>query len=431
MDNLTDNTREEMQDEESLVYAQQKRLFHKSFFFFLILALLGLSFWLGYKQGQEKQISSENTSDVISPEDVMFLNKESNDKSIDFGLFWKVWGLLRDKYVDSKELDSKKLFYGAIDGMLAATGDPYTTFFSPEENAEFKEEISGTFSGIGAEMGLKDEIITVIAPLEGTPAEKAGLLSGDKVIQIDGVSTTALSLDEAVKKIRGEKGSVVKLTIFREGEEGPRDISVTRDTIVVKSVRFEMKDNDIALIRVSRFGDDTEADFAEAVKQVKASNAKGLVIDLRNNPGGYLDAAVEMGSLMLPSQKVVVMEESGDGTRKEMKTRGGDVLSSLKTVVLINQGSASASEILAGALRENRDNVTLVGKKSFGKGSVQELIAVSQETVVKITVAKWLTPKGNQINHVGISPDVEVDISADDLQNKRDPQLDKALELLR
>ncbi len=432
METPTENVPTPDMASDELVYAKQKRLFHKSFFVFSMLFLLGLSFWAGFRQGQEKSNQGGGSSDgVISPEEVMFLNKENPDKSIDFGLFWKVWGLLRDKYVDSKDLDSKKLFYGAIDGMLAATGDPYTTFFSPEENAEFKEEISGTFSGIGAEMGLKDEIITVIAPLEGTPAEKAGLLAGDKVVQIDGESTTALSLDEAVKKIRGEKGTIVKLTIFRQGEENTREVSVTRDTIVVKSVRFEMKDDGIALIRVSRFGDDTEAGFAEAVKQVKASNAKGLIIDLRNNPGGYLEAAVEMGSLMLPSQKIVVMEESGDGTRKEMKTRGGDVLSGLKTVVLINQGSASASEILAGALRENRDNVTLVGKKSFGKGSVQELINVTQDTAVKITVAKWLTPKGNQINKVGISPDVDVDISANDIENKRDPQLDKALELLR
>jgi carboxyl-terminal processing protease len=419
------------ESQEALVYARQKRLFHKSFFFFLILFLIGLSFWLGFKQGQEQGTQNENGGDVISPEDAVFLNKDGGDNSIDFGLFWKVWGLLRDKYVDNKELDSKKLFYGAIDGMLAATGDPYTTFFSPEENAEFKEEISGTFSGIGAEMGMKDEIITIIAPLEGTPAEKAGLLSGDRIAAINSEATTSLSLDDAVKKIRGEKGTTVTLTIFREGEASTRDVVVTRDTIVVKSVRFEMKENNIALIRVSRFGDDTEVAFAEAVKQVKQNNATGLIIDLRNNPGGYLDAAVEMGSLMLPSGQIVVMEESGDGVRKEMKTRGGDTLSGMKTVILINQGSASASEILAGALRENRDNVTLVGKKSFGKGSVQELIAVSKETAVKITVAKWLTPKGNQINKVGISPDVEIDITADDLTNKRDPQLDKALELLR
>lgn len=430
--NTEEPTQESKHDhipDEEVVYAKQKQLFHKSFLFFCVLGLLGLSFWLGYNQGREGMTKA--TEGAIAPADAVFLNKDGGDKSIDFGLFWKVWGLLRDKYVDRANLDSKTLFYGAIDGMLAATGDPYTTFFSPEENADFKEQISGTFSGIGAEMGLKDDVITVIAPLEGMPAEKAGILAGDRIIQINGESTTNLSLDDAVKKIRGEKGTSVKLTIFRDGEEGTHDIEVMRDTIVVKSVRFEMKDNGTALIRVSRFGDDTEEGFAEAVKQVRDNNAKGLIVDLRNNPGGYLEAAVEMGSLMLPSQKVVVIEESGDGSKKEMKTRGGDTLSGIKTVVLINQGSASASEILAGALRENRDNVTLVGKKSFGKGSVQELINVTQDTAVKITVAKWLTPKGNQINHVGISPDVEVDITSDDITSKRDPQLNKALEILK
>jgi carboxyl-terminal processing protease len=413
------------------VYLKQKKLFHKSFLFFMVLFLIGGSYFVGMNQGKKQSITSSDGSSVISPEDAIFLNKDSGDKTIDFALFWKVWSILRDKYVDKADLDAQKLFYGAIDGMLAATGDPYTTFFSPEENAAFKEDISGTFSGIGAEMGLKDDIITIIAPLEGTPSEKAGLLAGDKIIQINGETTTNLSLDDAVKKIRGEKGTEVTLTIFREGEDATREVKVMRDTIVVKSVRTEMKENDIALIRVSRFGDDTTQGFAEAVKEAKAKNAKGIIVDLRNNPGGYLDAAVSMGSLMIPAGKIVVMEESGSGARKEMKTKGGDVLSGVKTVVLINQGSASASEILAGALKENRDNVTLVGMKSFGKGSVQELIPVSKDTAVKVTVAKWLTPKGNQINHVGISPDVEVDVTADDIKNKRDPQLDKALELLR
>lgn len=416
--------------DESL-YLKQKKLFHKSFLVFFIIFLIGGSYFVGYKKGQEKGGSNTNSGSVIAPEDAVFLNKDSGDKTIDFSLFWKVWSILRDKYVDRANLDATKLFYGAIDGMLAATGDPYTTFFSPEENAAFKEDISGTFSGIGAEMGMKDEVITVIAPLDESPAEKAGLLAGDRIIEINGEKTTNLTLDDAVKKIRGDKGTDVKLTIFRDGEDSTRDITVTRDTIVVKSVKFEMKDNNIALIRVSRFGDDTAEGFADAVKQAKEKNATGVIIDLRNNPGGYLEAAVSMGSLMIPSGKTVVMEESSNGTRKEMKTRGGDVLSGIKTVVLINQGSASASEILSGALRENRDNVTLVGKKSFGKGSVQELIPVTKDTAVKVTVAKWLTPKGNQINHVGISPDVEVDITRDDLLAKKDPQMDRALELLR
>lgn len=398
-------------------------LFKKSFFLFFILFLFGLTFWSGYERGKN---SSHETLGALSPDDAIILNKESGDNTIDFSLFWKVWGILKDKYVDKTKLDARELFYGAIDGMLAATGDPYTTFFSPKENQEFNEDISGTFEGIGAEMGIRDDVITIIAPLDGTPAEKAGLLPGDKIVKIDGVNSTSYSLDEAVKHIRGPKGTEVKLTIYRIGEEETREVAVKRDVILVKSVKFEMK-GDVALIRVSRFGDDTEAGFKEAVKQVLSAKAKGIIIDLRSNPGGFLETAVSMASLMLPSNAVVVMEEDGGGKRTELKSHGGDVLSGLPTVILINEGSASASEILSGALRDNRDNVRLVGKKSFGKGSVQQLIPLTKDMSVKITVARWLTPTGQQIHNVGITPDVEVGITADDRQAKRDPQLDKAL----
>lgn len=412
-------------------YERGQKIFRRAFIFFLILFLIGGAFWFGYEQGRGAVVSGNVSGQILSPEDAVFLNKSSQDKTIDFSLFWKVWGLLEDKYVDKSKLDAHELFYGAIKGMLAATGDPYTTFFDPKENQAFKEDISGTFEGIGAEMGIKDNVLTIIAPLEGMPAEKAGLMSGDKILKVNGENIASFSLEEAVNKIRGQKGTEVVLTIFRSGDEGTRDIAVKRDIILVKSVRFEMKDSDIAYIRVSRFGEDTEKEFSDAVKQTTQKKAKGLIVDLRNNPGGFLESAVNMGSLMLPSGKVVVMEESGTGVRREMKARGGDVLSGLPTVVLINEGSASASEILAGALKDNRTNVTLVGKKSFGKGSVQELLPVNKETSVKITVARWLTPAGKQIHNVGISPDEEIALSADDVKNERDPQLDKAVEILK
>lgn len=405
------------------------QLFKRAFIILFVMFLFGLAYFGGYEQG--RTISTEASEAVLPPDEAIILNKKSQDATIDFSLFWKVWEVLKDKYVDKSKLDARELFYGAIDGMLAATGDPYTTFFSPKENQEFNEDISGTFEGIGAEMGMKDDIITIIAPLEGTPAEKAGLLSGDKIVKIDGIVSSNYSLDEAVKHIRGQKGTEVKLTIFRVGEEETREIVVRRDVILVKSVRFEMKEDGIAYIRVSRFGEDTNALFKDATKQALAQKARSIIIDLRNNPGGFLETAVSMGSLMLPMGKVVVMEEDGEGKRTELKARGGDILSALPTVVLINEGSASASEILAGALRENRDNVTLIGKKSYGKGSVQELVPVSKDTAVKITVARWLTPLGKQIHNVGISPDMEVSISPDDRENKRDPQLDRALEVLK
>lgn len=400
-------------------------LFKKAFGVFFVLLLFGLTYFSGYEQGRESSVTASEA--ILSPADAIIINKQG-DSTIDFSLFWKVWEILKNKYVDKSSLDAKELFYGAIDGMLAATGDPYTTFFSPKENQEFNEDISGTFEGIGAEMGMKDDVITIIAPLEGAPAEKAGLLPGDKIVKINGVISSSYSLDEAVKNIRGPKGTEVTLTIFRNGDEETRDIVVKRDVILVKSVRFEMKDDSIAYIRVNRFGDDTEAAFKSASKELLAKKAQGVIVDVRSNPGGYLETAVAMGSLMLPTGKVVVIEENGSGKHVELKARGGDILSSLPTVVLINEGSASASEILAGALRENRENVRLVGKKSFGKGSVQELIPVNKETAVKITVAKWLTPSGKQIHNVGITPDVEVGITAEDRENKRDPQLDKAIE---
>lgn len=407
---------------------QGHRVFKKAFRILFILFLFGLAYFGGYEQGRDEAVGV--SEERLSPNDAIIINKKSADTTLDFSLFWKVWEILKNRYVDKDDLDARQLFYGAIDGMLAATGDPYTTFFSPEENQEFQEDISGTFEGIGAEMGIRDDIITIIAPLEGTPAEKAGLLPGDKIVKIDDVVSSSYSLDEAIKHIRGPRGTEVKLTIFRNGEEETRDIAVKRDVILVKSIRLEMK-GDIAYVRVSRFGEDTEVAFEAAVKELRTKKATALVVDLRSNPGGLLATAVAMSSLMLPSGKVVVIEEDSVGKRKELKAYGGDVLSALPTVILINEGSASASEILAGALRDNRDNVRLVGKKSFGKGSVQELISVSKDTSVKVTVARWLTPSGKQIHNVGIAPDVEVGITADDRENKRDPQLDKALEIVK
>lgn len=407
------------------------RLFKRALVFFLCAFLVFVAYHSGYERGQQAPSKAQKGSEVLSPDNALIINTQSPDKTVDFALFWKVWALLTEKYVDGGALDARKLFYGAIDGMLAATGDPYTTFFDPQENKEFQEDVSGVFEGIGAEMGVKDEVLTIIAPLEGMPAAKAGLMAGDRVLEINGESTSTLSLEEAVNRIRGKKGSEVRLTILREGDKETRSITIQRDVIFVKSVRAETKDGNIAYIRVSRFGEDTQAAFRKAVRQALDERRQGLILDLRNNPGGFLETSIEMASLMLPPGKIIVMEEDSKGERKEIKSRGGDLISSMETIVLINEGSASASEILAGALRDNRANVTLVGKKTFGKGSVQELIPVGSDTSVKITVARWLTPAGQQINNVGINPDIAIDLSRDDLDNKRDPQLDKALEILR
>lgn len=407
----------------------RKKMFRKYLRLAFFVLFCVVIFWIGFEKGKQ----SRESVLPIQLQKAIFTNTDKNtDNSIDFSLFWNVWDLVKNKYVDAGSLDAKKLYYGAIKGMLQATGDPYTTFFTADENKKFNEDISGNFEGIGAELGVKNNILTIIAPLQGTPAEKSGLRSGDKIIKIDGKSAGDMNIEEAVDNIRGPKGTPVTLTIFREGDQDTQDIVVKRDVINVKSVTLTWKENNtIADIEITRFGDDTEQGFKDILTRVQTAKVKGLIIDLRNDPGGYLDTAVEVASKLLPKNKIVVIEESGDKKQNKMYTRGGDIASNIETVVLINEGSASAAEILAGALRDNRDNVTLVGEKSFGKGSVQEFIELPQGTAAKITVAHWLTPNGVQINEQGIAPDKEVKLTNDDYNNNRDPQLDEAIKILK
>ncbi|MFZ1626894.1 MAG: S41 family peptidase [Candidatus Moraniibacteriota bacterium] len=393
-----------------------------------IVGIVVFAFYAGYQKGK---FSPAMTDSPISPNQAVFQGTgEGQDAAIDFSLFWKVWNLLKERYVERDSLDAKKLFYGAIDGMLAATGDPYTTFFDPEENKEFHEDLGQKFDGIGAEMQIKDGILTVVAPLEDSPAQKAGILAGDKILKIDGESTENLALNEAVDRIRGPRGTDVKLSVYHPDDEEVREVTVRRDVIVVKSVLLEVRD-DIAILKVTRFGDDTADEFKIIAAEAKRQGVRGIVLDVRNNPGGYLDAAVDLGGYFLPSGSIVVIEEDAAKKRKELKTRGNNIFSGLPVVVIMNQGSASASEILAAGLRENRGDIVLVGEKSFGKGSVQELIPTSSTTSVKITIAHWLTPDGHQINKVGIEPDEAVKFTREDFEAGRDPQLDRALEIMR
>jgi carboxyl-terminal processing protease len=416
-------------EEDQIRLEKNKILFKKFVFTCAVIILVAASFWFGFFEGRKVNLGSYQGSVAFKTSNV--LNQDAKSGTVDFSQFWKVWDLLREKYVDADKLDAQNLLYGAIKGMMQATGDPYTMYFNPKENKEFNEDITGTFEGIGAEMGIKNDILTIIAPLQGSPAEKAGLRSGDKILKIDDNNSADMGLAEAVSKIRGTKGTDVKLTILRNGEKETQDITVKRDVINVKSVSVEFKENNIAYVNISRFAEDTSRGFNDAVSQVIEKKSKGLIIDLRNDPGGYLDSAISVAGKMLPKNQVVVIEENGNKEQKKISTQGGDMLSSIPTVILINEGSASASEILAGALKDNRENVTLVGKKSFGKGSVQELIDLPQGTAAKITVARWLTPKGQQINEVGISPDVEVDLTNEDYNNDRDPQLDKAIQIIQ
>lgn len=405
---------------------KNRNLFNRYLLFFIIVFLTVFSFYLGFKKG--KETVTENVAPLTT---ATIENKTPNqDVGVDFALYWKIWDLLKEKYVDKNSLDAQKLLYGSIEGMLYATGDPYSNFFDPKQTQEFSQEMEGNFEGIGAELGIKDRILTVIAPLEKSPAQKAGLRAGDRIIKIDDKISADMSIDEAVDLIRGKKGTEVKLTVISKGEEESKEITITRDTIIVKSVELEFKENEIAYVKINKFADDTYKDFYAVAKEIVAKKSKGIILDMRNNPGGYLDKTVDIASLMIPKGKVVVIEEDNTGKKENLYTDGGDILSEIPVIIMINEGSASASEILAGALRDNRQ-ITTLGKKSFGKGSVQELISLPGNSSVKITVAKWMTPNGDYIMEKGITPDIEVELTKDDYDNNRDPQLDKAIEIIQ
>lgn len=413
-------------EEENL--KRNRKIFKRYFFFLSIFFFIGVSFLIGYEKGKNDSSIAEKN---VSIKEAFLENKEApEDKKVDFSLFWDVWTLLEKNHIDKDKINAQKLVYGAINGMLKATKDPYTGFFNPEESKEFNEDIEGVFEGIGAELGMKDDILTIIAPLDGSPAEMAGLRSGDKILKIEEKISTDLTIDEAVDLIRGKKGTEIRLTVLHDGAQESEEIVVTRDTIEIKSVKIEFRENDIAYIRIIKFSDNVASEFNNAINSVIAQGSKGIILDLRNNPGGLLDKTISIASRMIPKNKIVVSEEDGSGKKENIYTLGGDKISSIPTVVIINEGSASASEILAGALRDNQ-NIPLIGKTSFGKGSVQQLFDLPGGSNVKITVSKWLTPKGDYIMEKGIEPDIEVELTLDDYKNDRDPQLEKAMEVIK
>lgn len=348
----------------------------------------------------------------------------------DLNQFWKVWKLLNDKYPfkDKIPSDNDRL-YGAISGMVSSFNDPYTMFFPPKEAKLFAEEVKGEFSGVGMEVTQKDGFLTVISPLKDSPAEKAGVLPGDILVKINGISTENVTTDEAIAQIRGKAGTTVKITVARKGKAELIDITITRATIAVPIVDTKVI-GDIFIINLYSFSENSSKLFADALQKFTDSKLKKLVIDLRNNPGGYLDASVDIGSYFIPQGKIIVRENQGnDNPELVYRSHGTDMNlpTGLKIIVLMNNGSASASEILAGALAEH-GVAEIVGTQSFGKGSVQELIPLSDGSSVKITVAKWFTPNGVSISEKGIMPKYVVNEKASDKNN--DPTLQKALTLL-
>ncbi|MFA6324791.1 MAG: S41 family peptidase [Candidatus Paceibacterota bacterium] len=366
-------------------------------------------------------------------------NKNSpNEIKADFETFWKVWSTINEKYPSADKITDQERLYGAISGLVGSLNDPYSVFFNPVDTKTFQDDIKGTFSGVGMEVGNKDKILTVIAPLKDTPAYKAGIKSGDKILKIDATITSDLSMEKAIALIRGEKGTEVSLTIFRNGEKEPREIKIIRDIINTPTIETELRKDNIFVIKLFSFSANSANLFREAMKEFYESRSDKLLLDLRGNPGGYLDASVNMASWFLPSGKTVVIEDYANDTKqKNYRSAGYNIFNDkLKFVILIDSGSASASEILAGAMQDY-GKAKLVGDKSYGKGSVQEVVNITPETILKITVAKWLTPNGNSISDKGLTPDYEVKFTQEDNASnilaekiEKDPQMDKAIELL-
>ncbi len=346
-------------------------------------------------------------------------------QNLDFSSVEKVYDLLKSKY-DGK-LDMVKLQDGLSKGLVDAAGDPYTVYMSEKEAQEFESDLNGTFSGIGAELGKRDEKLVVIAPISGSPAEKAGVRAGDVIAKINNEDSISMNVDVAVGKIRGEAGTEVKLSLIRDGS--PLEVVITRAQITVPSVKSEILEGSIGYLQITRFSDDTAELANRAAADFKAKNVKGIVVDVRNNGGGLLDSAVKISGLWLDN-KVVVEEREGGKTKTSLRSGNNPILVGIPTTVLINEGSASASEILAGALHDH-SAAKLVGEKTFGKGSVQELIDLPNGAKLKVTVARWYTPKGKNIDKEGISPDEEVKLTTEDFSANRDPQKDRAISELR
>ncbi len=409
---------------------------------FVIITLCILTGGVGY------QLGARHTGVSLGPDKRLILNQTPpSSVNIDFSEFWDVWNRLSRSWIDRASMDPQKMVWGAITGMVNSLGDPYTTYLPPKDNKDFKDQLGGSFQGIGAELGLKDGHIVVIAPLKGNPAEKAGILAGDAILKVDGADTSNWSVNDAVAKIRGPGGTTVKLTILHDGAAKTVDISIVRSTIIVpsvtswvKSVRaiteisgtpsfqtLSAKGETIAYIHLSQFGDTSNSDWDKAVTDMLASGSvKGLVFDLRNNPGGYLDGAVYISSDFIKSG-TVVSQVNSDGTRQDYPVVRRGRLLDIPVVVLINKGSASAAEITAGALRDYK-RATIVGETSFGKGTVQTPEDLSDGSSVHITTGRWLLPNGDSIAKKGITPDVAV--AWDGLSASADAQLAKAVELL-
>jgi carboxyl-terminal processing protease len=392
------------------------------------VALLGLVFFAGFRSGQSHVAIVDSTGNLT--------NKSTGEpQSVDFSMFWKAWNVINEKFVSvhgttTPTTDQQKV-YGAIQGLAASLGDPYTVFFPPAQNEIFQSDVRGNFEGVGMEMGVQDGVLTVIAPLKDTPAYRAGIKSGDKILSIDGKTTANMSTDDAISLIRGKQGTAVTLSILHTGTKDPVEIKVVRDVINIPTITSTLLPSGVFEIDLYSFSSESPNLFRGALREFVKSGSHRLLLDLRGNPGGYLEAAIDIASWYLPPGDVVVSEDYGPKQAPTVyRSRGYDIFNkNLKFVILVDGGSASASEILAGALQEH-GVATLVGVKTFGKGSVQELVGITPNTSLKVTIARWLTPNGTSISAQGLTPDVVVPVTKADQTAGKDSQKEKAIELL-
>lgn len=388
----------------------------------LIGAIIFMSFIFGWAFGH---LDFQSSQTGLSP---TITNKDTN-KSVDFGVFWQTWDKVTSEF-DGK-IDYQAMIDGAVSGMVNALGDSYTVFMNADQSKTFDAELEGSITGIGAEVGIKNNRVIIVAPIDNSPAAKAGIKAQDVILTIDGVDTTGMDLNTAVTKIRGDIGTKVKLQIQRG--DAKLDFEITRDKVDTKSVRWEVKNDNIGYIEISRFDSNTTELTRQAASELSAKGVKAIILDLRNNPGGYLDAAINVASEFLKSGTIVT-EKPTSRTGKEEKYiasgKGRLTNTNIPMVVLVNGGSASASEIVAGALQDN-GRAILIGEKTFGKGSVQAIENLTGGASLRITIAHWFTPNGKNINKEGISPNTEVKLTEDDFKNARDPQLVAALDYLK
>lgn len=396
----------------------------------VITLILGLEIGVTYQQKKlhevEEQLEFLYSGRVGSGQVI-----QDPETDVDLAILYGVWRLLLRHYIEPDAMQVQPMLFGAAGGLVQAVGDPYTTFMTPKQSDNFQQALQGKLEGIGAQLTLREGVVVVVAPLKGSPAQAAGLQPEDIIVQVDNVDVTNENLNQVVTRIRGPQGTEVTLGIVREGENEILEMSIVRDEIKVPSTEFELLETSsgaVGLITINQFGEATARDVEEEVQELLEEDIKGLVIDVRFNGGGYLERAVEIASMFQQQGKVVsVARRQGEPTHHYVN--GRPLTTDVPLAILVNKGSASASEILAGALQDH-DRATVVGKKTFGKGTVQEVFELPGGSSLRVTVAHWLTPNGRNLSKEGVDPDIVVDRTREQIQNNEDPQLDAALEWL-